>query len=258
MTITIIPVAGIAEVTAGDDLAALILESTPLEAADIVVVTSKIISKAEGRVLDVSDASERDALITRESVREVARRGSGPTATRIVETRHGFVMAAAGADVSDVGAGKIALLPLDPDESARQLRARLIALSGIDCLGVVITDTFGRPWRNGVVDHAIGAAGVQVLADLRGKVDRHGVMLESTVTAIGDELASAAELATGKATGRPISIIRGLSGYLLPNALLTTDAGAQTMIRSAAEDMFRLGTAEAWDEGYRAGLAARS
>lgn len=257
MTIVFIPVSGVGEISKGDDLAGLILGAARLEPNDIVVVTSKIISKAEGRVVSVSDAHERDALITRESVREVARRGHGPTATRIVETRHGFVMAAAGADVSDVGPDKIALLPLDPDESARQLRARLTALSGIAPLGVVITDTFGRPWRNGVVDNAIGACGVQVLADLRGHVDRHGVMLESTVTAVGDELAAAAELATGKATGQPVTIVRGLGKYLLSDSSNAPDTGVRALIRSADEDMFRLGSSEAEAKGRREAAQGR-
>ncbi len=246
--ITIVPVTGIGEIGEGDDVAAQINSATALGNDDIVVITSKIVSKSEGRVVWAPDDASRDEIITAETVREVARRGDGPDATRIVQTRHGFVMAAAGVDVSDVGIGRVALLPLDPDESARRIRRRLMELAGVDSLGVVITDTFGRPWRNGVVDNAIGAAGIAVLADHRGRVDRHGVRLTSTITAVADELAAAAELATGKATGLPVAVIKGLGEHLSTAA---GDPGARPLIRSAAEDMFRLGSAEAEAQGRR-------
>lgn len=246
--ITVIPVAGIGEISEGDDLAARINSATALRNDDVVVITSKIVSKSEGRVVPAPDDATRDELITAETVREVARRGEGADATRIVQTRHGFVMAAAGVDVSDVGSGRVALLPLDPDESARRIRERLMELSGVESLGVVITDTFGRPWRNGVVDNAIGAAGIVVLVDHRGRVDSHGVSLKSTITAVADEIAGAAELATGKATGRPVAVIKGLGKHLRVGP---ADPGARPLIRAAAEDMFRLGSAEAEAQGRR-------
>jgi coenzyme F420-0:L-glutamate ligase/coenzyme F420-1:gamma-L-glutamate ligase len=231
---------GIPEVRAGDDVGALIADAGPdLRDGDVVVVTSKVVSKAEGRVVD----GDRDAAITAESVRVVAERGS----TRIVETRHGFVLAAAGVDASNVPAGTVALLPEDPDASAAAIRDRLKARSGVD-VAVVVTDTMGRPWRNGLVDVAIGAAGISVLDDHRGRVDAHGHTLEMTVTAIADEVASAAELVKGKLGGVPVAVVRGLQHD--PDA---GRRGARPLVRPADEDMFRLGTAEA----ARAAVTAR-
>ena len=225
-------VAGIGEVAKGDDVAALIAAAEPsLRDGDIVVVTSKVVSKAEDRLV----AGDRDDAITSETVRVVARRGD----TRIVQTRHGFVLAAAGVDASNVPVGHVALLPEDPDASAAAIRAGLRARLGVE-VGVVVTDTFGRPWRNGLVDVAIGAAGVVVLDDHRGLTDRHGHALEMTVTAIADEVAAAAELVKGKLHGRPVAVVRGLGRFV------TADApGAAAIVRPADEDMFRLGTREA-------------
>jgi len=230
--LSIWPVDGIGEVRAGDDLAALIATAEPdLVDGDIVVVTSKVVSKAEGRTF----VGDREAAIDGETVRVVATRGE----TRIVETRHGFVLAAAGVDASNVPAGSVALLPEDPDRSAGRLRAGLRRRLGVT-VAVVVTDTFGRPWRNGLTDVAIGAAGISPLVDHRGQVDEHGHPLEMTVTAIADEIASAAELVKGKLDGRPVAVVRGLTYDVDPDGL-----GARALVRPAAEDMFRLGTAEA-------------
>jgi coenzyme F420-0:L-glutamate ligase/coenzyme F420-1:gamma-L-glutamate ligase len=225
-------VAGIGEVVEGDDLATLIAGAEPeLRNGDVVVVTSKVVSKAEGRLV----GGDREAAIDAEAVRLVAQRG----ATRIVETRQGFVLAAAGVDASNVPAGTVALLPADPDRSAGRIRAGLRRLRGVN-VAVVVTDTFGRPWRNGLVDVAIGAAGIDVLDDHRGRTDAHGHTLEMTVTAVADEVASAAELVKGKLAGVPVAIVRGLR-YDVASA----GEGARRLVRSPDEDMFRLGTAEA-------------
>ncbi|WP_031171384.1 coenzyme F420-0:L-glutamate ligase [Streptomyces durhamensis] len=225
---------GIPEVQQGDDLAKLIAAAEPgLADGDVLLVTSKIVSKAEGRVVQAAD---REAAIDAETVRVVARRG----ALRIVENRQGLVMAAAGVDASNTPAGTVLLLPEDPDASARAIRAGLRAALGVD-VGVVITDTFGRPWRAGLTDVAIGAAGVRVLDDLRGGTDGHGNALSATVVASADELAAAGDLVKGKATGRPVAVVRGL-----PHVVDREDGeGARALVRTARDDMFRLGTSEA-------------
>src|SRR3954470_8857690 len=223
---------GMPEVQEGDDVAALIAEAAPdLQDGDIVVVTSKVVSKAEGRMVQM----DRQKAIDGETVRVVAERGD----TRIVETRHGFVLAAAGVDASNVPAGWVALLPEDPDASARTLRAGLRSRLGID-VAVIVTDTFGRPWRNGLVDVAIGAAGFPVLDDHRGRTDAHGHTLEMTVTAVADEVAAAAELVKGKLDAVPVAVVRGLR-FESP----AEDVGARPLVRPASEAMFRLGTREA-------------
>ena len=230
-------VEGIPEVVAGDDIAAMILEGATLEDGDFVVVTSKIVSKAEGRFVKAED---REDAITSQTVRVVATRGK----TRIVENPLGLVMAAAGVDGSNTPDGTVLLLPEDPDKSADQIRRDLKKN-----VGVIISDTIGRPWRQGVTDIAIGAAGIQVLDDLRGTVDAGGKPLEGTIVALADELAAAADLVRGKANNLPVAVIRGM-GHLLG------EGAARELIRPANEDMFRLGSTEAWDEGYRAGLHA--
>ncbi|MBF9073317.1 coenzyme F420-0:L-glutamate ligase [Streptacidiphilus sp. NEAU-YB345] len=235
--VEIIGVDGLPEVAAGDDLAELLLRAegfAPVD-GDILVVTSKVVSKAEGRLVQAHD---REAAIDAETVRVVARRGR----TRIVENRQGMVMAAAGVDASNTPSGTVLLLPEDPDASARALRKRLHELTGRR-IGVLITDTFGRPWRNGLTDVAIGAAGVTVLEDHRGRFDSHGNELALTVTALADELASAADLVKGKTSGRPVAIVRGL-GHVVTDPDQDGD-GVRALIRPAAEDMFRLGTSEA-------------
>ncbi|MFD0278737.1 coenzyme F420-0:L-glutamate ligase [Kitasatospora sp. NPDC127111] len=229
----VIPVGGLPEIDPGSDLGALIAKAGDYQDGDILLVTSKIVSKAEGRVLHAVD---REAAIDAETVRVVARRGPA----RIVENRNGFVMASAGVDASNTAPGTVLLLPEDPDASARALRARLQQLTGRR-LAVVVTDTFGRPWRNGLTDVAIGAAGLPVLEDHRGRSDSHGNELTLTVTATADELAAAADLVKGKATGTPVAVVRGL-GHLVT---AEDGDGARPLVRPAAEDMFRLGTSEA-------------
>ncbi|MET7869719.1 coenzyme F420-0:L-glutamate ligase [Streptomyces cyaneofuscatus] len=237
---------GIPEVRAGDDLAKLIAGAEPgLVDGDVLLVTSKIVSKAEGRIVQAAD---REAAIDAETVRVVARRG----ALRIVENRQGLVMAAAGVDASNTPAGTVLLLPEDPDASARAIRDGLRDTLGVE-IGVVVTDTFGRPWRNGLTDVAIGAAGVRVLDDLRGGTDAYGNPLSATVVATADELAAAGDLVKGKAAGLPVAVVRGLPHVVasmnpvdsLDSVDSVDDSGARALVRGAADDMFRLGTSEA-------------
>jgi dehydro coenzyme F420 reductase / coenzyme F420-0:L-glutamate ligase / coenzyme F420-1:gamma-L-glutamate ligase len=230
-------ISGIPEVSPGDDLAALIVravraESGPgLRDGDILVITSKVVSKAEGRLASGSRAEAIEA----ETVRVVARRGD----TTIAQTRHGLVLAAAGVDASNTPPGTVVLLPEDPDESARQLRKRLRSLTGAN-VGVLITDTLGRPWRNGQIDTAIGAAGVVPMIDHRGGTDTFGNTLEATVAAVGDEIAAAGELVKGKTLGIAAALVRGLDSLVI-----TGDGpGARALIRPADEDMFRFGPAD--------------
>ncbi|MEU5430317.1 coenzyme F420-0:L-glutamate ligase [Streptomyces olivoreticuli] len=237
---------GIPEVRAGDDLTKIIAAAAAADGlpgladGDVLLVTSKIVSKAEGRTLRATD---REAAIDAEAVRVVARRG----ALRIVETRLGLVMAAAGVDASNTEAGTILLLPEDPDASARALRDGLKDALGVE-VGIVITDTFGRPWRSGLTDVAIGAAGVRVLDDLRGGLDTHGNPLNVTTVATADELAAAGDLVKGKTTGLPVAVVRGLA-HVVAGAGADADAGveegARALVRAPADDMFRLGTSEA-------------
>jgi coenzyme F420-0:L-glutamate ligase / coenzyme F420-1:gamma-L-glutamate ligase len=228
---------GIPEIGPGDDLAVLIAAAAGapggpgLLDGDILVVTSKVVSKAEGRVAAMS----RDDAIAAETVRVVARRGP----TTIAQTRHGFVMAAAGVDESNTAPGTVVLLPEDPDSSARRLRKALRARAGVTA-GVVITDTFGRPWRAGQTDTAIGAAGVLPVRDHRGDTDAWGNVLDVTVAAVADEIAAAGDLVKGKARQLPVALVRGL-----PDLVLDADGpGAQALVRPAEEDMFRLGAAD--------------
>lgn len=242
-------VPGIPEVREGDDLGELIADAAAagpgLRDGDILVVTSKIVSKAEGRLLRGVD---REKAIDAEAVRVVARRGG----TRIVETRHGFVMAAAGVDASNTEPGTLLLLPEDSDASARALRASLAARTSCR-VGIVVSDTFGRPWRMGLTDVAIGVAGLDALDDHRGRADTHGNELVVTVTAIVDELASAAELVKGKAGAVPVAVVRGL-GHLVTE---DDGPGVRPLIRGSAEDMFRLGTDDALREGAARAVTAR-
>ncbi|GAA1577918.1 hypothetical protein GCM10009804_38130 [Kribbella hippodromi] len=230
----IFPVTGLPEVEAGQDLAALIADGTDLRDGDVVSVTSKIVSKAEGRL---TYGTRREAVDS-ELVRVVAQRGD----TRIVQTRHGLVMAAAGTDTSNTAPGTVLLLPVDPDASARQLREALKARYDVN-VGIVITDTLGRPWRNGQTDLAIGAAGVRVVEDLRGTTDSHGNVLAVTEPALADEIASASELVKGKADGVPVAVLRGLDDAVL--AVGEHGPGARALVRDAEHDMFSLGTREA-------------
>jgi len=232
VTVSVAPVTGLPEITAGADLAALIADAAPdLADGDILVITSKIVSKAEGRVVSTS----REQAIEAETARVVARRG----ATTIAQTRHGLVLAAAGVDESNTAPGTVVLLPEDPDESARRLRKALHARTA-RTLGVVITDTMGRPWRAGQTDNAIGAAGVTPVRDYRGEPDTFGNILEVTVAAVADEIAAAADLVKGKSRGIPVAVVRGLDGLVTEQ----DGPGARALIRSAQEDMFRFGSAD--------------
>jgi coenzyme F420-0:L-glutamate ligase / coenzyme F420-1:gamma-L-glutamate ligase len=298
---------GIGEVTAGTDLAELILDATDatdatqaadaanagagsaaadatdagarspatdaggpvLRDGDILAITSKIVSKAEGRLVAAAD---REQAIDDETVRVVATREHPFGVTRIVENRQGLVMAAAGVDASNTPEGYVLLLPVDPDASARALCAALRQRTGLR-LGVVITDTAGRAWREGQTDIAIGAAGVMVLDDLRGTTDVGGRRLDATVAAVADEIAGAADLVKGKTSGNPVAVVRGLArlvgeleppmagrGAITDQGGAVTDAGARAgarlLQRSPATDMFRLGTAEAHAEGFAEGKRA--
>jgi coenzyme F420-0:L-glutamate ligase / coenzyme F420-1:gamma-L-glutamate ligase len=235
------PVAGIPEIRPGDDLAALIVAAAPwLADGDVLVVTSKIVSKAEGRLVPVPESgpdreAAREAVLARETARTVARRGH----TRIVQTHHGFVMASAGIDASNVDRGHLVLLPVDPDASARALRATLRERHGLD-VAVVISDTMGRPWRTGLTDVALGAAGIGPVRDYRGETDAHGNELHITQMAVVDELAAAAELVKNKYDQVPVAVVRGLDLTGQPDG-----PGARAMLRDPAYDLFSLGTAEA-------------
>jgi coenzyme F420-0:L-glutamate ligase/coenzyme F420-1:gamma-L-glutamate ligase len=229
---TVTPVTGLPEVAAGADLAALIAGACPdLRAGDILVITSKIVSKAEGRVVTTS----REQAIEAETVRVVARRG----ATTIAQTRHGLVLAAAGVDESNTSPGTVVLLPEDPDESARRLRKALHGRTGVT-VGVIVTDTMGRPWRAGQTDNAIGAAGVLPVRDYRGETDTFGNVLEVTAAAVADEIAAAADLVKGKSRHVPAAVVHGLAGLVTEQ----DGPGARALIRAAEEDMFRLGSAD--------------
>jgi coenzyme F420-0:L-glutamate ligase/coenzyme F420-1:gamma-L-glutamate ligase len=246
-------VPGIGEVRPGDDLAALLGDAlaadasarpaTALADGDVLVVTSKVVSKAEGRVVRADD---REAAITAETVRVVATREHPGGVTRIVENRLGLVMAAAGVDASNTDEGTVLLLPEDPDATARALRAALGERFGVT-VGVVVSDTAGRPWRQGQTDIAIGAAGVQVLDDLRGSTDTHGRPLQVSMAAVADEIAAAAELVKGKATGRPLAVVRGLAHVVTPD----DGPGARVLVRTGPDDMFAEGTAEAYARGWK-------
>lgn len=250
--ITVYPVTGLPEITADTDLAGRIAGAVALRDGDIVVITSKVVSKAEGRVV----AADRQEAIDAETVRVVARRGE----LQISETRHGLILAAAGVDSSNVETGKVVLLPTDPDASADALRSALRLRSGVD-VAVVITDTLGRPWRRGLTDVAIGVAGMAPLADYRGRSDPYGNPLRSTEVAVADEVAAAADLVKGKLAGVPVAILRGLrtasgpggdhvgggapgGGHDGRDSAGDVEAGARALIRPAAEDLFRLGSAD--------------
>ena len=231
MTIELIPLKGLPEVEPGDDLAALLEPSLTANAAsdgDVVAITQKVVSKAEGRIVPEED---RAAWVARESVDVVARRGD----LLITRTRHGFVCANAGVDASNVQVGFLTLLPEDPDASAERLQKELSARLGLSRLGVVITDTFGRPWREGVVDVAIGCAGLPALVDLRGTFDDRGRELETTLVAFADAVAAASGLVMTKTARVPAALVRGLDGS-------TGDAPpgpASALVRRPEDDLFR-------------------
>jgi coenzyme F420-0:L-glutamate ligase / coenzyme F420-1:gamma-L-glutamate ligase len=230
--ITITGITGLPEVTPGADLAELIAAAAPdLRDGDILVVTSKVVSKAEGRLIH----SGREQAIDSETVRVVARRGPA----RIVETRHGLVLAAAGVDNSNTPPGTVALLPEDSDASARQLRKGLAGRLGVR-VGIVVTDTLGRPWRVGQTDTAIGAAGISPVRDYRGERDSFGNLLEVSQAAVADEIAAACDLVKGKTSGVPVALVRGLDDLVTA----ADGPGAAALVRPSSEDMFRYGSAD--------------
>jgi coenzyme F420-0:L-glutamate ligase/coenzyme F420-1:gamma-L-glutamate ligase len=231
MSISLLPVGGIPEVHEGDDLASLIAAGAELADGDVVVVTQKIVSKAEGRLvaIDPEDPRSHKKLVLDESVRILRRRGD----LLMTETRHGFICANAGVDLSNVERGWAVLLPLDSDRSARRIRDGLLARTGRQ-VAVIVSDTFGRTWRRGVTDVAIGIAGVAAVVDLRGTTDAYGRELAVTEVCIADELAGAAELVMGKAAAIPVAIVRGVD-----SAWLRESSVAAEVVRPYQEDLFR-------------------
>lgn len=247
--ISVFAIEGIGEIRPGDDIAEVIVGTgVELSDGDILVVTSKVVSKAEGRYVRADD---REDAITAETVRVVASRTRDGHTMRIVENRLGMVAAAAGVDASNTPDGLVLLLPVDPDASARGIAARVRELSGRR-VGVLLSDTLGRPWRAGQTDVAIGAGAVRVVDDLRGTTDAGGKPLSVTTPCVADELAGAGDLVKGKAEGRPIAVVRG-RGDLVGDLDLP---GASTIIRHPEDDLFWLGTREALDQGYRDGRRA--
>jgi coenzyme F420-0:L-glutamate ligase / coenzyme F420-1:gamma-L-glutamate ligase len=229
--VQIIPVEGLPEVQPGDRLAPMLASCATLADGDVVVVTQKVVSKAEGRMVavDPDDPAAYAAVIEAESVRVLRRRGD----LVIAETAAGFVFANAGVDRSNVPDGYVTLLPTDADRSARRIRDGLRASAGVE-VGVIISDTFGRPWRRGVTDVAIGCAGIAGIVDLRGTTDALGRVLEITEVAVADELAAAAELVMGKATGVAAAIVRGVDRSWFRDASVRSES-----VRPPAEDLFR-------------------
>lgn len=241
---------GIGEVRAGDDLVAIIADAAgdTLRDGDILVVTSKIVSKAEDRFVRADD---REDAITAETVRVVAERTwPNGSRTRIVESRLGIIAAAAGVDASNTPDGTVLLLPVDPDASARALATGLRQRTGAE-VGVIVSDTLGRAWREGQTDCAIGAGGVHVFEDLRGQVDAQGRPLVVTQPCVADELAAAADLVKRKTTGRPVAVVRGRADLVGPLDL----PGARSIIRPAERDMFHTGAEESYAAGFAAGRA---
>ena len=232
--LSVIPIHGVPEVRDGDNLADLILAACaeePLADGDVLVVTQKVVSKAEGRLeaVDPDDPLSHKAIVEREAVRILRRRGE----LLITETKHGFVCANAGIDLSNVERGYAALLPVDSDRSARKIRDGLRAKGGVE-VGVIVSDTFGRTWRRGVTDVAIGCAGVAAVVDLRGTEDAYGRELMVTEVCVADELAAAAELVMGKATGVAVAIVRGVNPEWLREGSIKAE-----VVRRPDEDLFR-------------------
>ncbi|MGH9124286.1 MAG: coenzyme F420-0:L-glutamate ligase [Acidimicrobiales bacterium] len=229
--ISILPVQGIPEIRPGDVLAEVIAAHAELSGGDVLVVTQKIVSKAEGRLVavDPDDPHSHEPLVLAEAVRVLRRREY----LLVTETRHGFVCANSGVDRSNMDPGWAALLPVDPDRSARRIRDGLRARAGVE-VGVIISDTFGRPWRQGLTDVAIGTAGVAAVVDLRGGTDAKGRELQVTQVCVADELAGAAELVMGKASAIPVAIIRGVDP-----AWLRESSVREEVVRSPGEDLFR-------------------
>jgi coenzyme F420-0:L-glutamate ligase/coenzyme F420-1:gamma-L-glutamate ligase len=233
--LAIVPLRDLPEITPGTVLGPLLVAAAaaggvPLADRDCVVVTQKVVSKAEGRLVrvDPHDPEARRRVVESESVRILRRRGD----LVISETRHGFVCANAGVDLSNVDDGWAALLPVDPDRSARRIRDSIRAAAAVD-VAVIVSDTFGRPWRNGLVDVAIGVAGLAAVVDLRGTGDDRGRPLQVTEVAVADEVAAAAELVMGKALRNPAALVRGLEWDWF------REGSARDLVRSPADDLFR-------------------
>jgi coenzyme F420-0:L-glutamate ligase/coenzyme F420-1:gamma-L-glutamate ligase len=229
--LSLLGVTGLPEVRAGDDLAAMIARGVRLLTGDVVVVTQKIVSKAEGRVVavDAADGQSRVGLAEQEAVRVLRRRGE----LLITETSHGFVCANSGVDHSNITEGHAALLPVDSDRSARRIRDGLRARAGVE-VAVIVSDTFGRPWRYGVTDVAIGSAGIRPIVDLRGTEDVFGRTLVATEICVVDEIAAAAELVMGKTASVPVAVVRGIDPGWLGDGSVVGD-----VVRTHSEDLFR-------------------
>lgn len=229
-------VEGIGEIRPGDQVGDVVVEACgeppngPLRSGDVLVVTQKIVSKAEGRLVavDPEDPRSHKHLVESEAVRIVRRRGD----LIITETRHGFICANSGIDLSNVERGQAALLPVDSDRSARRIRDIVRARLGVE-VGVIVSDTFGRPWRRGLTDVAIGVAGIAGVVDLRGTEDALGREMQVTEVAVADELASAAEMVMGKSSGIPVAVVRGVDASWL------RDSSVAELVRPASEDLFR-------------------
>lgn len=231
-TVQIFPIAGIPEIIPGDDIAGLILEAiaaaaVELQVGDVVVVTHKIVSKAEGRIIDANDDATYRAAVEAEACAIVRRRGD----LIIAQTRHGFICANAGVDRSNVTGDRAVLLPLDPDRSAHGIRMRIGQSAGFD-IPVIISDTFGRPWRRGQTDVAIGVSGLNAIDDYKGRPDANGRIMAATEVAIVDEIAAAADLAMGKSTQVPVAIVRGVEWQ-------AGSSRATDLVRPPHEDLFR-------------------
>lgn len=229
--LSVLPVTGMPEVLPGDELSELIVAAVALQAGDVVVVTQKIVSKAEGRLVEVDpeDPLSHKELVMSEAVRVLRRRGD----LLVTETRHGFVCANSGVDLSNVERGWAALLPLDADRSARRIRDGIRARAGV-AVGVIVSDTFGRTWRRGLTDVAIGTAGVAAVVDLRGTADAHGRELAVTEVCVADEIAGAAELVMGKSSGVPVAVVRGVDPSWLRESSVREE-----VVRPYGEDLFR-------------------
>jgi len=257
--VTITPLHGIPEIAEGDDLAAVLAAAcvragVPLAEGDILAVSSKIVSKALGLTAPTAD---KEAVVAAETVRVVAERAGASGITRIVQGKAGPVMAAAGVDASNTGGRDVLLLlPHDPDAVCRDLHAALRAATGVEVFAVVLTDTAGRPWREGQIDFALGSHGLRVLDDLRGSVDADGRALEVTARAVADEIAAAADLVKGKTAAVPAALVRGLAASVLPvvndregvgmaQAGSSPQAGASRLVRVGDGDWFALGSQEA-------------
>ncbi|HLI43363.1 MAG TPA: coenzyme F420-0:L-glutamate ligase [Acidimicrobiales bacterium] len=229
--LTVLPVRGLPEIERGTDLARAIVGAVALAEGDVVVVTQKVVSKAEGRMVavDAADPEAKRRLAESEAVRVLRRRGE----LVVTETRHGFVCANSGVDLSNVAEGFAALLPEDPDRSARRIRDGIRAATGIE-VAVIVSDTFGRAWRRGVVDVALGCAGIRGIVDLRGTRDALGRELVATEVCVVDEIAAAAELVMGKSLGVPVAVVRGVDP-----AVLGRGSVLEEVVRPPAEDLFR-------------------